>query len=300
MRIKIIHNPYSARWNSGKYHQKIIDFFDNLNCDYEISKTKFDGHGIELAKKATEDGFDIIVAAGGDGTIGNVLNGIKSANHDGEQPVLGLLPLGTANDLAHNLDNPLALKEACELIITGKPKLIDIGKVNQRYFINNSGLGLEPFVTVQQEKIKIFGGLLRYAIATIIAIIKNPQWHMSLEWDDGSYEGPVTLISVNNCPLTGGLFYTAPDASPYDGKLTFSYGYVPTKLKIIALLPRLMQQGERSYVHHPAVHQVNTTSLRVKIKPTSPAHGDGELFSRNISEVEYTIFPNAIKVITPD
>jgi diacylglycerol kinase (ATP) len=212
-------------------------------------------------------------------------------------PNLGVLPLGTANDLVHNLNLPLDLPGAAKVIAEGKTRKIDVCQVNDRYFINNAGLGLEPYTTTVQEKMKRVQGNLRYILATLLSIMKNPQWEGKLAWDDGKYEGPVTMVSIGNCALTGGVFYTVPHAQPFDGKLTFVYGNIQSRLKILQVLPRTMKPGEGNYVEHPAVHEHECTWLKVKLNPGTPAHTDGELFAYDIQELEYKVHPAKLPIL---
>jgi diacylglycerol kinase (ATP) len=294
MSIKIIHNPYSSRWTSGQRREEAEAALRAHNLDYEWVQSEKPGHAIDLASQAADQGFETILAAGGDGTIGETINGIMKSIKDKPMPKFGVLPLGTANDLVHNLGLPTDLTEAAGVIAAGKTKLLDLCQVNDRYFLNNAGLGLEPFTTTIQEKLTRVHGVGRYLLATLLSIIKNPQWEMSLEWDDGQYNGPVTLISVGNGPVTGGIFYTVPHADPFDGKLTFVYGHVATRLKILTLLPRIMKPDVGSYVEHPSVHEFECTWLKVHVEPGTPAHTDGELFSRDIQDLHYNIHPQKV------
>jgi diacylglycerol kinase (ATP) len=282
MTIKIIHNPYSARWSSAKRLPELKAALEAHQLDFDLEQTERPGHAIELASQAVQEGYETIVAAGGDGTIGEVVNGIMQGAGDGLLPKFGVLPLGTANDLMCNLHQPLDLHHAVGVIASGHTRLIDLCQVNQRYFINNAGLGFEPFTTTIQEKIHFLHGTFRYLFAALLSIINNPQWHMDLQWDAGEYSGPVTMVSISNGPQTGGVFYTVPHADPFDGKLSFVYGYIPNRLKILQILPRTMK---------------HCTWLKVHVDPATPAHTDGELFDRQIHDLEYRIYPSRVPIL---
>jgi diacylglycerol kinase family enzyme len=143
-------------------------------------------------------------------------------------------------------------------------------------------------------------GVLRYLLATLVAIARNPQWQMDLEWDGGEYHGPVTLVSVGNNPRTGGIFYTVPNASPFDGKLSFVYGHVPTRLEILRTLPKLMKPNVGNYTEHPAVHEVHTSWLRIHTEPSTPAHTDGEIFDLAIQDLDFQISPASVPILLPE
>jgi diacylglycerol kinase (ATP) len=296
MKILIIQNPYSSRWTSQKKTGVMLNALASAGLEFDHVQTKGPNHAIELAAQAVKDGYEAIIAAGGDGTIGEVVNGIMQGSKTGKRPIFGIMPLGTANDLVNNLKQPVDCLEMAKIIAAGKTKMIDVCQVNDRYFLNNAGLGLEPFTTTIQEKIKRIQGIARYLVAVIISIIKNPQWKMKLIWDGGEYEGPITLVSVSNGPVTGGLFYTVPSADLFDGKLSFVYGHIKSRFEIFKVLPKMMKSGDGNYTDHPSIHEAHCTKLKVQIEPTTPAHTDGELFDRAISEVEYKIYPSELPI----
>jgi diacylglycerol kinase (ATP) len=139
-------------------------------------------------------------------------------------------------------------------------------------------------------------GLIRYLVAALRAINQKPEWMMRLEWDDGTYEGPVSLVTVGNCPITGGLFHMAPAADPTDGLLTFVYGYAPTRLRMLGLLPRAIS-GD--YVNDPAIHQHHTQRLTIHTSPATPIQTDGELRSHELTEIHYQVLPDRLDILTP-
>lgn len=297
MPIKVIHNPYSARWTSGKRLPEIKSALENANLEYDLDQTTGVGHAIDLAAEATQAGFPTIVAVGGDGTIGEVVNGIMLGAGDQKLPNFGVMPTGTANDLMCNIRQSLNLYQSAKVIASGNTRQIDLCQVNDRYFLNNAGIGLEPFTTTVQEKIPWLQGSTRYLLATLLSILRNPQWHMRLQWDHGEYDGPATMVSISNGPQTGGVFYTVPHADPFDGKLSFVHGHIQSRFKILQVLPATMKPGKGNYVEHPAIHEEHCTWLKVQVEPATPAHTDGELFDRNIQELGYRIFPAKIPIL---
>ena len=301
MTIKVILNPYSNRWNSQKRWGEAETALRNAGVKYDLSVSERPNHIVDLAADAVRNGFTTIVVAGGEGTIDETINGVgKSWDEKSPFPVtLGLIPLGTANDLYNNMNLTLDLVSAAKVIAGGKAKPIDLCKCNDRYFINTSGAGLEPYTTIKERKIKWISGIPRYLVAAIQAILDNPTWGAKLEWDGGSYEGPLTLVTVGNCARTGGVFYLTPHADQYDGKLTFVYGYRGTRLRLFSALPRTMKPGEGSYVEMEGIHEVECTRLKVHLDRPSPAHTDGELFDTWLTDLEYKIFPSALNILVP-
>jgi diacylglycerol kinase (ATP) len=219
---------------------------------------------------------------------------------------MGVLPLGTVNDFMVNMGIPRNISVATKVIATGHTRRIDLGEVTawdvlenntkKRYFHNNSAIGLEPCITMIQQRIPWLRGAIRYVIAALVGIAKNPQWKMHLQWEDGEYSGPVTLVTAGNNPLTGGVFYMAPHADPFDGKLNCVYGSVPSRLQILRLLPRTMKAGAGNYVEHPAIHEINVSWLKIHTDQPTPLHADGEIQFEATQDIEYRILPDYLPI----
>jgi YegS/Rv2252/BmrU family lipid kinase len=310
MTAKVILNPYAGRWKALKMQDFIKSELTRAGIDYDFIATDGPSHGTELAAEAVRAGYSPIISAGGDGSISEVVNGMVQASLSQEQnqPIpLGILPLGSANDLVVNLKLPLTIPEAVDVIARGNTRRIDIGEVkawnndksqvSSRFFDNNSAIGLEPSITLIQQRIKFLHGPLRYLLATLLGVLKNPQWTMQLEWDDGNYQGAATLVTVGNNPLTGGLFYMTPHADPSDGLLTFVYGAIKTRRQILQILPRTMKTGPQSYVEHPLIHEFNGTWLRIHSDQPTPVHADGEIMRTNAHFIEYRVLPYYLSVL---
>lgn len=300
MTARVILNPYSNRWVAQKRWVAAEAGLRAAGIDFELAVSAGPGNIAELTRQAVLDGFSPIIAAGGDGTIGEIVNALAhTCARDAALTPLGILPLGTANDLASALHIPLDLSAAAAVIGTGKLGHMDLGKVNDIYFANNSALCLEPYVSVIQNKIGWITGIARYLVAAVRGILDKPSWNGHLEWDTGSFDGPVSLIYVGNGPRSGGVFYMAPHADLFDGKLTVVFGYRPTRAGMFALLPRAMRPGNGSYVESPGVHEFTTTRLTVRLDNPTPAHTDGEVFSTAINMLEYCVFPGRIQIFLP-
>jgi diacylglycerol kinase (ATP) len=288
-------NPYASRWKARERWPEAQAALRKAGIDHQFVETEGVGHGIEVAHQAAAAGSSPIIVAGGDGTIGEVLNGLYRANPDGTLGPIGVIPLGTANDLVNNLGLPLELEIAAQVIASGKTRRIDLGKANQWVFCNNSAVGLEPVVSQYNIRLVWLRGVIRYLVAALLAIGRKPSWKMRLRWDDGAFEGPVSLVSVGNCPVTGGLFRMAPAADPADGRLTFVHGFAPTRLRMLRLLPRAIS-GE--YVNDPAVHQIHSERISIHTEPETPIQLDGEIRGENLQEINYQILPAKLDIFT--
>lgn len=300
MTAKVILNPYAGRWEAQARKDELQTALQEAGVDFDLQVTNGPGHAVQLAQEAVGQGYNPVIAAGGDGTYSEVVNGIAAANNNDGSIIFGVIPLGSANDLVDNLKLPRGITPAVRIIAEGHTRMMDLCKVNDHYFDNNAAIGLEPYITLIQQRIKRLKGSFRYLTATLMGVMDKPQWEMMLEWEGGNYHGPVTLVTVGNSPRTGGIFYMTPHADPFDGLLTFVYGYMPTRWKILTLLPRTMKPDLGSYVEHPSIHEISSTWLRVHSVQPTPAHSDGEVFSEQIHDLEYRVFPQCLPVLMPN
>jgi diacylglycerol kinase (ATP) len=298
---KVILNPYSNRWNAKKRWPEAEAALKAAGVDYELTISDHPRHIIELAEQASRQGFSPIVAAGGDGTIGETVNGLARAAKDDQALLgpLGILPLGSANDLVDNLGLPKDMATAAQVIADGKTRRMDIGAVNGLFFANNSAIGLEPYITLVQQRITWIKGMARYLVAAVLGIMDKPHWSAEIEWEGGQYQGPIILVTVGNGPRTGGVFFMAPHADLFDGKLTFVYGHRRTRRAMFAVLPKTMKRAEGSYVETDDIHEQHSSWIKIHVDTPTPAHIDGEIFSEAIQDLEYSISPARLQILVP-
>jgi diacylglycerol kinase (ATP) len=298
MTAKVILNPYSNRWNSEKRWAEAEAALKTAGVEFDLAISRHKGQIVELAEQAAREKFSPLIVAGGDGSIGDAVNGLMRAAHltGGWMPPLAIMPTGSANDLLYALGLPADLNEAARVIAAGKTKAMDVGKLNDRYFVNNSAAGLEPYTTIKHEKIHWIKGMMRYLVAAVQAIMDKPEWFGRVHWDGGDYEGKLSLISVGNGRRSGGFFMT-PHADPFDGKLTFAFGYRATRLGLFQALPRAFNEDKGSYVEMEGMHEVHATRISIHLDKPSPAHTDGELLPGWIQDFEYEILPGCLAII---
>jgi diacylglycerol kinase (ATP) len=298
MTAKVILNPYSNRWNSQKRWPEAESALKAAEVEFDLAVSPKKGQIVDLAEQAVYEKFSPVIVAGGDGSIGDAANGLMRAAQSTKQkmPPLGIMPTGSANDLVYALGLPTDLKEAAKVIATGNTKAMDLGKLNNRYFVNNSAAGLEPYVTLKHEKIHWVKGMARYLIAAIQAIMDKPEWQGRVKWDDGEYNGKFSFISIGNGRRTGGFFMT-PHADPFDGKLTLAYGYRETRLGLFRALPRAFNEDKGSYVEMEGMNEIHATRFTIRLDRPSPAHTDGELLPIWIQDFEYEILPKCLNIL---
>ncbi len=305
MKLRVILNPFARRWNARGRTDAVHAALRAAGLDYELIETKAVGEATRAALDGARVGVDAIVAAGGDGTVSEVVNGLLTAAGAGPTKPLGVLPLGTGNDFAEMAGLPHDLQQAAAVLAAGNVRRIDAGRVTYaradkpaaaRYFDNNCAVAMESMVTIENMRIHWLSGNLRYVVALLRAMRKLKAWQMRITWDDGGYEGPVNLFSVCNSPRCGGVFRMAPDARLDDGLFDFVLAPELSKLEVLGLLPKLFRG---THVRHPKIVYKRARRITIESNPGTPIHADGEVLTESATHIDYEILPGKLTLLTP-
>jgi YegS/Rv2252/BmrU family lipid kinase len=293
-KAKIILNPYSGRWKGQRSVPSVEAALREVGVDYEMVCTAGADQAIELAREAALGGYRPVVAAGGDGTIGEVVNGLMQAADDQVAGPLAIIPLGSANDFIQTLGTPADIQGACQLLRTGGVRTIDVGRVNERYFINDVGVGFEPQVTLESRKIKWLRGTLIYLVAVLRAVRDPIQAHMTIEWDGGQrVSRPILLVSVANGRCTGG-FWLTPHAELDDGELDFIFADALSRLQILRFLPEVMR---KTHLDKEPVTYGRTRHIVITSDDPLPVVADGEIMTTEAHRLEIEVLPGRMQVL---
>jgi YegS/Rv2252/BmrU family lipid kinase len=295
MTAKIILNPYSNRWNAGKRAPEVKRILENLGYDFDLEQTEGPGHGVELAREAVAAGFDPIVAAGGDGAISEVVNGMvgdASRTH----ATLGIIPLGSANDYAYQLGIPNDLEMACKLLAEAKHiRVMDLGRANRHVFMNDFIVGLGAIANMEAAKIQRIHGDIRYILGAVKAILKAQWPTVGFEWEGGSMEKrPILMAYMSIGYRTGGVYFLSPKAKHDDGLLDFLVADARSRLGVFRLLPKTMKG---SHIHEKGVYYHQPSWVKMESDAPLPLLVDGEIKPEGPRQVNVQSLPRAIRVI---
>ncbi|NUU32655.1 lipid kinase [Arthrobacter sp. C9C5] len=253
--------------------------------------------GTDLAgtlDRVLADGHDLVVVGGGDGTVSYAAGRVAGTN-----VVLGVLPLGTANDFARTLEIPNNLAEACAVVAEGKVVDIDLGRANGEPFLNVASVGLSVAVTeALSPRLKRFVGPLAYSIATLRAYARHKPFRARLEFPDGDHE-PLELedllqLAVGNGRHYGGGNTVSPTAGIDDHTLDI-YAILAGPLREHVSIARLLKDG--SFIKHDRVYHLTTRRVRVVTDQPLPVNLDGEIATT--TPTDFTVQRNAVHVVVP-
>lgn len=214
-RARIIYNPTAGREQFRKELPYVLERLEEAGYETSAHATKGDGDATRAAKIAVEREFDLVVIAGGDGTINEVISGIAEQD---KKPKVGIIPAGTTNDFARALGIPRDVKKAVDIILEENEQALDIGKVNEQYFVNIAGGGdLTELTYDVPPKMKAAIGQLAYYIKGIEMLPSLRPVSVTIEYDEHVYTGKIMLFLVANTNSVGGFEKLAPDALVDDG-----------------------------------------------------------------------------------
>jgi len=214
-KARIIYNPTAGKEAFKKEIAIVLEQLEIAGYESSAHATTCEGDATHAAIAASEREFDLIVAVGGDGTLNEVINGVAGQAF---RPKIGIIPAGTTNDFARALDIPRNIQEAVDIIVENHAMFMDVGKVNDQYFINIAGGGKLTELTYEvPSKLKTMLGQLAYYIKGIEMLPFLRPIHTKIEYDGTIIDEEIMLFLIANTNSVGGFEKLAPDAEIDDG-----------------------------------------------------------------------------------
>lgn len=300
-KVKLIVNPNAdlgRAWHGAADLRPVIE--ECGGADW--AGTVYPTHAIELAQRAAEDGYELVIACGGDGTVHEVVNGLMKVPR-GKRPKMGVVPLGSGNDFAHSAGMDPRPAYALRQVLTGKPKSIDVGLLKddrgrEEYWVNAMGIGFDTLVTLRSRKVTLVRGFAAYLTAVLQAIIFDhdaPQ--LRVKTDSETFQENMLLFVVCNGPREGGGFHVQPEAKIDDGVFHYAGIKDVSRLMMFRLLPEVMN-GK-----HGRFKQVRMGSLKemelIADRPL-PIHMDGEIFAgygMDVRNLTISLLPGELEIV---
>ncbi|TDM00730.1 diacylglycerol kinase [Macrococcus carouselicus] len=270
-RARIIYNPTSGRELFKRTLPDVLIKLEQAGYETSAHATTAAGDATLAARAAVNDRFDLLIAAGGDGTLNEVVNGIAELAH---RPKIGIIPMGTVNDFGRALMIPKDIMEAVDVIIEGVTVPVDIGRMNSRYFINIAGGGKITSVSYEApSKLKTMVGPLAYYIKGLEMLPEIKPTDVRIEYDGEVFSGEVMLFLVGLTNSVGGFEKLVPDASINDGHFTLLF-LERVNLAEFGHLLTLVSRGE--HLNHPKVHYIKARDIKVSSYEKMDLNVDGE------------------------
>lgn len=269
--------------------------------ELQLLKTTRRGEAVELASQAAREGWDGVVAIGGDGTVHEVANGLLAMSA-GERPPLGIIPAGSGNDFAFALGIDKDLECNAQLLANGHVRTVDAALVEtnsgrRRYSINNLGALLEGQINLASHELQWPRGSGLYLRAVLQTLLRRPpRAHLQLTIDGVEMTRESAILSISNGCRSGGRFYLTPCARVDDGR--FDYLIAPPASRL-RLLWEILKSLRRDRAQDGWIEQGEFAAMRIRSDLPLAAHVDGEPWLRpeeDERELNLTVLPGVLQV----
>lgn len=294
-RVTVVWNPAAGRGQAARRRPELDAALSEAAAragarEYEVLATAGPGDGERQAARAAAAGATVVAAAGGDGTMGEVVNGIA-----GTAASLAVLPLGTGNDFARCLGVGLDVRRAATTLFGGRRRAVDLGRAQARWFANVAGCGLDAAVAERVNRgYRRLRGTAAYVAALGETLLRYRAAMLRVEVDGSAMELRALLCSVANTVSYGGGMRIAPDALVDDGLLDVCVLAEVGFVEFAAAFPRVYRG---THTTHPRVHMLRGRAIRVESDRPLPVLVDGEVVGR--TPLVCSVAHAAIEVMVP-
>ena len=296
---KVIVNPVAGANATRRKWPRISRLLEQAGLSFDYQYTEGAGHAIELARAAASDGYRLLVAVGGDGTVHEVANGILLAdNRDGI--TLGIISTGTGSDFVRSAGISRDYVTACSCLPAAKRMLIDVGvveyqrdgKTQRRFFVNSAGVGFDAAVAQISDRLpKYLGGTIPYLVGLLRTLVGYRNKSVALEIDGRQGAKRILSVVVANGSYFGGGMRVAPQADIRDGLLDVLTIGDMGKIELLWAFPTIYKG---THLNHPKVSLERATRVTVGSLDKLLVHADGEFLGQG--PVSFWLMPQALAI----
>lgn len=310
MKVSVILNPQANRGDAGRQIPAVTQALAAADLDYRLVVVQARGQAKREAIAAVSN-CDVVVAAGGDGTVSEVVNGLIASAEEESICPLGVLPLGAGNNLSALAGISQELTAAVQVVASGKIRKVDLGWLSYnvadglhdsngawrgQFFANNCTLAMGPLVSARSNRITFWLAELGHAVTALPDVLRRRARRMRVSWDNNEHEGPTFLLSLANMAPPSGLFAGTRGAQIDDGLFDFVLALEMSPSDVLQILARLVRGRQ---IDHPKIICGRTKRLWVKCRPGTPIHVDGELLAQAATTVHCQVLPGKISLCVP-
>ncbi len=305
MKTIVILNPKSGKGAAEKLWDQIEAELASGKLEFEMVRTSASCAAIHIAEEAKRDGFENVIAVGGDGTLNEVANGLmRAADGDGVGGTLGMVPVGSGNDFITSVGTP-KWHEAIQRIVSGQTRMIDIGRITGdqpapgydspvRYFLNSIDTGFGAQTAEHAHEVPHLQGMALYLAAIMKTLIAYSVPRLTIAFDHQRIEQRSAIMVAANGRQFGGGFLIAPTASIDDGLLDVIVAKGLGRLEILSFLPRVMRG---THIGDPRVKFLQTARLVVDSPDPLTVEADGEIPFIGAHHLDIEILPKRLRIL---
>jgi len=299
----VVYNPTAGKGKAAERIPETEALLREKGIEYELRVTQRVWHAAELARDAARAGFSVVVAAGGDGTVNEVVNGLMMAS-DGRHglPALGVLSIGRGNDFSYGADVPGNLADCVEVLAAGNSRPMDVGRVSGgdypqgRHFANGIGIGFDTIVGLEAAKLKRVHGFLAYVIGALRTFIIYPDAPvLRVAHDGGVIEKASHQMSIMNGKRMGGTFFMAPKSANGDGLFDYCMAGFLTRRDMVRLIVRYTKGTQEG---HPKIETGRSSRFSIAaLRGSLVVHADGETICTDGKSLLVECLPSRLNVM---
>ncbi len=304
MKTIVILNPKSGKGAAEKLWVQIEAELERGKLEFEMVRTSAACAAIHIAEEAKRDGYENVIAVGGDGTLNEVANGLMRAACDGIGGTLGMVPVGSGNDFITSVGTP-KWHEAIQRILSGQTRMVDIGRITAdqpapgydspvRYFLNSVDTGFGAQTAEHAHDVPFLQGMPLYLAAIIKTLVAYSVPRLTLQFDHQRIEQPSSILVAANGRQFGGGFLIAPTASIEDGLLDVILAKGLGRLEILSFLPRVMRG---THIGDPRVRFLQTARLVIDSPDPLIVEADGEIPFVAAHHLDIEILPKRLRIM---
>ena len=300
LQVKVIVNPVAGAYSTRRKWPIISRLLKHIGLSFDFQYTEGVGHAIELARAAASDGYQFLVAVGGDGTVNEVANGILHST-GAARTALGIISTGTGSDFIRSAGIPRDYPGACSTLTSSKRLTIDVGVIEyqskgqtlRRFFVNAAGTGFDAAVVEQTERLpKYFGGTVPYLAGLVRTLFSYKNKLVILNLEDEVISSRVLNVAVANGGYLGGGMHIAPQAELGDSLLDVVIIGDMGKFELLKELPTVYKG---THINHPKVRMRKTKHITIHSPERMLVYADGELLGE--SPASFWVMPAALSIV---
>lgn len=296
MPIPLFLNPVAGRGRARRVQPSLSNLLTTNGIEHTVVESAAPRDLEHQVQAAVSGGASQILVAGGDGSVHEAVNGLQNS---GKAAEVGVIPMGIDNDFAKACAIPSHWEDAAMLLVdrlknSMPARPVDIGRMNDRYFVNNAGIGFDAKITGIARNLHFPIADLVYPAATLQALWQGVSTHeVMLHFDDETFNGEITMISVSNGPWIGGMFHIAPSAINDDGVLDLLITKSVSRLRIVALLPKLISGA---HIGEPEISHARIAKCEIVATEPLLYQLDGEIQPLQ-TRFRFDLLPGALPLL---
>ena len=301
-RALVILNPSSGNGAGAKLEPAITAALREGGLDFDLTRTTAPRQAIQIAEQALRNGYERLIAVGGDGTLNETANGLMRSDHRGASGTLGIIPVGSGNDFGKVIGLAPNWKAGVERILAGRTRQVDIGRVagdqpapgydnGPHYFVNGLDTGFGAQVAVHAHEWPFLTGTAMYLAAVFKTLVHYSVPHVRIELGDDLIEQESAMVAVSNGRCYGGGFWVAPTAEADDGLFDVMIAQGLGRVGILTLIPKVMKG---THIGDPRVRFEQATRVVIESPDPLIVEADGELPFLEAHRLEIDILPKRL------